>query len=175
MSLSPLQVSSCYPEETKDFALELSDLLDKHYAVLNSSLRQTLVKALILLRNRNQVSCKSKPHPFFKLDLTKFLPRIWSLADYRSMQVTALQVLPLFFRLFKCQDKSLRQLVFRHIISGKGLCILAQKRHTKLTSWKPACMLQACEPQPLADRRYNPIECKSLPCRHQGCKQETSE
>lgn len=50
-----MQVASCYPDQTKEFASELSDLLDKHYAVLNSSLRQTLVKSLILLRNRNQV------------------------------------------------------------------------------------------------------------------------
>ena len=54
-----MQVASCYPDQTKDFASELSDLLDKHYAVLNSSLRQTLVKALILLRNRKQVTSSS--------------------------------------------------------------------------------------------------------------------
>jgi protein SDA1 len=29
-----------------------------------------------------------------------------------------MQVLPLFFRLFRCQDKSLRQLLFRHIVAG---------------------------------------------------------
>lgn len=40
-----------------------------------------------------------------------------------SVQVSALQVLPLFFRLFKCQDKSLRQLVFRHIIAGMQFCM----------------------------------------------------
>lgn len=56
MPLPCWQVSSCYPEQTAGFASEISDLLEKHYAVLNNGLRQTLVKALILLRNRNQVS-----------------------------------------------------------------------------------------------------------------------
>ena len=62
------------------------DLLDSHYAVLNSALRQTLVKSLILLRNRGHLKS----------------------AD----------VLPLFFRLFRCQDKALRDLLFKHIVAG---------------------------------------------------------
>lgn len=33
-------------------------------------------------------------------------------------QLPAVQVLPLFFRLFRCQDKPLRQLLFRHIVAG---------------------------------------------------------
>ena len=44
----------CYPKETAGFAAELMQLLDTHSAVLDSSLRQTLVKALILMRNRSQ-------------------------------------------------------------------------------------------------------------------------
>ena len=63
------------------------DLLDSHYAVLNSALRQTLVKSLILLRNRGHLKS----------------------AD----------VLPLFFRLFRCQDKALRDLLFKHIVAGQ--------------------------------------------------------
>lgn len=35
--------------------------------------------------------------------------------------LTALEVLPTLFRLFHCQDKALRQLLFRHIIAGE-LC-----------------------------------------------------
>ncbi len=35
--------------------------------------------------------------------------------------LTALEVLPTLFRLFRCQDKALRQLLFRHIIAGE-LC-----------------------------------------------------
>ncbi|KAL3134019.1 hypothetical protein ABBQ32_008454 [Trebouxia sp. C0010 RCD-2024] len=61
------------------------DLLDKHYAVLSSSLRQSLVKSLILLRNRGHLK--------------------------------SAEVLPLFFRLFRCQDKNLRDLLFKHIVA----------------------------------------------------------
>ena len=31
-----------------------------------------------------------------------------------------MQVLPVFFKLFECQDKALRQLLFRHIIAGEA-------------------------------------------------------
>ena len=34
-------------------------------------------------------------------------------------QVSAMELLPLFFRLFRCQDKGLRQMVFRHVIAGQ--------------------------------------------------------
>ena len=37
------------------FAGELQTLLDTHYAVLEPTLRRTLVGALILMRNRGQV------------------------------------------------------------------------------------------------------------------------
>ncbi|KAL3143572.1 hypothetical protein ABBQ38_002369 [Trebouxia sp. C0009 RCD-2024] len=60
-------------------------LLDKHYAILTSSLRQSLVKSLILLRNRGHLK--------------------------------SAEVLPLFFRLFRCQDKNLRDLLFKHIVA----------------------------------------------------------
>lgn len=72
------------------------DLLDKHYAILSSSLRQSLVKSLILLRNRGHLK--------------------------------SAEVLPLFFRLFRCQDKSLRDLLFKHIVAGMP-CISAQQPH----------------------------------------------
>ena len=49
-----LQVVGCYPKETAGFAAELMQLLETHFAELDSSLRQTLVKALILMRNRSQ-------------------------------------------------------------------------------------------------------------------------
>ena len=62
------------------------DLLDKHYAILSSALRQSLVKNLILLRNRGQLE--------------------------------SAEVLPLFFRLFRCQDKNLRDVLFKHIVAG---------------------------------------------------------
>ncbi|DBB17096.1 TPA: hypothetical protein ACH3X3_014180 [Trebouxia sp. C0006] len=79
------QVCTCYPEQTTGFAQEVMDLLDRHYAVLNSALRQSLVKSLILLRNRGHLK--------------------------------SAEVLPLFFRLFRCQDKGLRDLLFKHIVA----------------------------------------------------------
>ena len=85
-SLPVVQVCTCYPQQTAGFAQEVMDLLDKHYAILSSSLRQSLVKSLILLRNRGHLK--------------------------------SAEVLPLFFRLFRCQDKSLRDLLFKHIVAG---------------------------------------------------------
>jgi len=79
------QVSKCYPKETARLATQLMDLLDMHATVLDAALRRTLVQALVLLRNRNQL--------------------------------TPNDVLPLFFRMFRCQDKQLRQTLFKHIVS----------------------------------------------------------
>ena len=46
-------------------------------------------------------------------------------------QLDALTVLPLFFRLFRCQDKQLRHQLFKHIVSGdkisSGLVISRHK------------------------------------------------
>ncbi|KAG2445219.1 hypothetical protein HYH02_008687 [Chlamydomonas schloesseri] len=79
------QVSRAYPKTMAGFAGEVASLLDAHHQELDSTLRRTLVGALILMRNRAQVD--------------------------------AMTVLPLFFRLFRCQDKALRQQLFRHIVS----------------------------------------------------------
>ena len=84
---------TCYPQQTAGFTQEIMDLLDSHYAVLNSALRQSLVKSLILLRNRGHLK--------------------------------SAEVLPLFFRLFRCQDKALRDLLFKHIVSGQFACSVA--------------------------------------------------
>ncbi len=81
-----MQVSQCYPKDTQGFTAEIIQLLETHYAVLDPALRRGLVKALILLRNKGQL--------------------------------TATELHPLFFRLFRCQDKDLRQMLFRHIIAG---------------------------------------------------------
>jgi len=75
----------CYPEETADFATDLMELLEKHGPLLDPSFRTSLVKALILLRNKRQLG--------------------------------ASELLPLLFKLFRIQDKALRQLVFRHVTS----------------------------------------------------------
>eukprot|EP00873_Tetraselmis_striata_P004551 jgi/Tetstr1/424815/TSEL_015318.t1 len=79
------QVCGCFPEHTAEFHNEVSKLLEEQYAVLEPALCRSLVQALILLRNRGQVS--------------------------------PIQLLPLFFRLFRCNNKALRQLLHRHIIA----------------------------------------------------------
>ena len=56
------QVCPCYPKDTEAFAGELIQLLDTHHAVLDPPLRRSLVKALILLRNRGQVCALHPSH-----------------------------------------------------------------------------------------------------------------
>ena len=79
------QVAASYPKDMPRFHVALVDLLEKHYAHLDPSLRRSLTSALILLRNRGSVQ--------------------------------ATELLPLFFRLFRCQDKQLRVLIFRHVVA----------------------------------------------------------
>ena len=55
MSNASVQVTPCYPKETDGFVTEVIGLLDMHAEILDSQLRQALVKALILMRNRNTV------------------------------------------------------------------------------------------------------------------------
>jgi protein SDA1 len=62
----------------------LINALDDHYQVMHAEMRQTLVAALIMLRNRGQ----------FPL----------------------IQTLPLYFKLFTVQDKSMRNAIFSHIV-----------------------------------------------------------
>lgn len=75
------QVAICYPKDLVDFPDQLSKLLETHCVAMDPHLRKTLVKALILLRNRKQLSPSS--------------------------------LLPLFFKLFRCRDKSLRTLLYK--------------------------------------------------------------
>lgn len=49
------QVAGRYPKLSSGFAPELISVLDEHHMLLEPSLRETMVKALILLRNRNEV------------------------------------------------------------------------------------------------------------------------
>ena len=49
------QVAGCYPAQSAAFPGQLISLLDTHYAAMSPSLRTSVVKALILLRHRNQV------------------------------------------------------------------------------------------------------------------------
>ena len=138
------QVASCYPQQTAGFVQDIIGLLDRHYAVLNSSLRQTLAKSLILLRNRNQVS--------------------------------ALELLPLFFRLFRCQDKSLRQLLFRHIIAGGS-------NAKPLNPYRPSILAVGLIQGSHVLRTFKPKVVhegvpglsKFAPCRRQGVQPEAQE
>lgn len=49
------QVASCYPALTKSFTGDLMATLDQHHMLMEPVLRHTIVKALILIRNRGQV------------------------------------------------------------------------------------------------------------------------
>ena len=48
-------VATCYPKELENFPQQLMDLLMKQYAVLESSVRKSLMQSLILLRNRQLI------------------------------------------------------------------------------------------------------------------------
>lgn len=76
-------VSPSFPDKGAKYPEILIKTLDEHFDVMHSSMRQTLVQALIMLRNRDQ-----------------FPP---------------LRTLPLYFKLFKLQDKGLRKMVFSHV------------------------------------------------------------
>jgi protein SDA1 len=78
-------VAPNYPDDLRNFPSQISELLEKNATILQPDLRKTLVKSLILMRNRNLLSPTS--------------------------------LLSLFFKLFKCPDKSLRSLLRNHIIS----------------------------------------------------------
>ena len=77
--------SDSYPEDVAGFAEKLGALLEKQLNVLNHSLRATIVRTLIVMRNKNQ------------------------------LQPTDL--LALFFKLFRCHDKSLRTTLYNHIVA----------------------------------------------------------
>ncbi|KAJ2158777.1 Severe Depolymerization of Actin [Coemansia sp. RSA 552] len=94
------QVARCYPERSARFPGQLMDLVQRHYPVLDSELRRTIVQALILLRSRGVVS-----------------------------NVT---VMPLFFRLFRCRDKKLRTLLYKHIVSDVKSANKGRHRDHKL-------------------------------------------
>ena len=57
----------CYPDETVTFSADVMELLEKHGPLLDPSLRTTLVKALILLRNKRQLGAMELLPQLFKL------------------------------------------------------------------------------------------------------------
>ncbi|KAJ8953409.1 hypothetical protein NQ318_023526 [Aromia moschata] len=61
------QIAQCYPDELKDFPQQLIGLLQKHNTVLDNSVRMTLCRALILLRNKNLLAPTDLLELFFQL------------------------------------------------------------------------------------------------------------
>ena len=61
------QVSSCFPEETKEFPNDLAYLLSKHHNVLDLALREKLVQNLVLLRNKGVITSIALLRIFFPI------------------------------------------------------------------------------------------------------------
>uniref|UniRef100_A0A8B9LTI3 Protein SDA1 n=2 Tax=Astyanax mexicanus TaxID=7994 RepID=A0A8B9LTI3_ASTMX len=61
------QVGHCYLEELSSFPKELTELLLNHHTVLESDLRMTFCKALIMLRNKDLIDPASLLELFFEL------------------------------------------------------------------------------------------------------------
>jgi protein SDA1 len=83
-------VAPCYKEALKEYPTQISGLLSEHYLTLDRKLREVMVRALILMRNRNLFA----PIPLLKLcfllfrcpdkDLRSLLYK-FIVADVRSM------------------------------------------------------------------------------------------
>ncbi|GLH00013.1 Protein SDA1 homolog [Gryllus bimaculatus] len=61
------QVSHCYPQELTNYPQELVDLLQTNLTVLDSDMRMTFCRALILLRNKNMLNPTDLLSLFFQL------------------------------------------------------------------------------------------------------------
>jgi len=61
------QVAHCYPQELVEYPQELIDILQRHTTTLNSDMRKTFCKALILLRNKNLILPTALLTLFFQL------------------------------------------------------------------------------------------------------------
>ncbi|KAL2099698.1 hypothetical protein ACEWY4_004092 [Coilia grayii] len=61
------QIGHCYQEQLANFPQELAELLLNHHTVLESDLRMTFCKALILLRNKDLINPTSLLELFFEL------------------------------------------------------------------------------------------------------------
>uniref|UniRef100_A0A3B3S0J4 Protein SDA1 n=1 Tax=Paramormyrops kingsleyae TaxID=1676925 RepID=A0A3B3S0J4_9TELE len=61
------QVAHCYQQQMSSFPQELIEILLNHHTVLDSDLRMTLCKALILLRNKDLISPTGLLELFFEL------------------------------------------------------------------------------------------------------------
>ncbi|KAL4229769.1 Protein SDA1 [Mactra antiquata] len=61
------QVAHCYPEEMGGYPQDLRDLLLSHSSSLDRTMRMSLCKALILLRNKNLIPATSVLELFFEM------------------------------------------------------------------------------------------------------------
>ncbi|KAL6050506.1 hypothetical protein QOT17_019758 [Balamuthia mandrillaris] len=61
------QVAACYPQQLAEFPNQLMELLENNYSVLDPELRRALVKALILMRNKDLLPPTSLLRLFFML------------------------------------------------------------------------------------------------------------
>ncbi|PNF39265.1 SDA1-like protein [Cryptotermes secundus] len=61
------QVSHCYPDVLSNYPQELVDILQTHFSILDSAMRMTLCRALILLRNKNLLTPTDLLSLFFHL------------------------------------------------------------------------------------------------------------
>ncbi|KAJ4436034.1 hypothetical protein ANN_18661 [Periplaneta americana] len=61
------QVSYCYPDVLANYPQELMDILQTHHTILDSAMRMTLCRALILLRNKNLLKSTDLLSLFFHL------------------------------------------------------------------------------------------------------------
>ena len=67
-----------------------------------------------------------------------------------------MQVLPVFFKLFECQDKALRQLLFRHIIAGEARPSVACQRDIASINDRVCCFFRQRCPANLGDHVCQP-------------------
>lgn len=63
-------VADCYPKQTSEFPEQLIDLLSNHHALLESELRDKLVGALVLLRNKEVIDSARLINALFPILVT---------------------------------------------------------------------------------------------------------
>lgn len=95
------QISHCFTKELVDFPQYLKTLLLNYSTTLDPTMRMTLCRALILMRNKGLVP--------------------------------AVDVLELFFQLFRCNDRVLRETLYTYIVSDIQN-VNAKHKNSKLNS-----------------------------------------
>ncbi|CAK9104984.1 unnamed protein product [Durusdinium trenchii] len=95
-------VAPSFPDKAKALPDLLIGALSDHFEVMHSSMRTTLVQALILLRNRDQFPCS--------------------------------KTLPVYFKLFRSQDKALRKSIFNHIV--RDIAHMNQKKRNQKVNYE---------------------------------------